>query len=102
MSEFPAVDRVREDLRADLMRAARAHPRTRSRRRRRLLVLSIAALVATPASLAAAGVFDPAEVTYECPDSQPRNAVAGAPVEGPGQPAQVAPEPEGPAPSNGC
>ncbi len=104
-SRFPAIDRLREELRADLMRAAQANPRARSRRRRRLLAVAVAALLATPASLAVAGVFDSPEVAYECPAAQQvngRDAVAGAPAEGPGQPARVAPEPERPAPDNPC
>ena len=104
-TRFPAVDRLRSQLRADLMRAARANPHARSRRRRRLLVVAVAALVATPASLAAAGVFDSPEVAYECPEAQQldaRDAVAGAPAEGPGQPERVAPEPKRPAPENPC
>jgi hypothetical protein len=103
-ARFPAVDRLREELRADLMRAARGNPRARSRRRR-LLVLAVAAVLATPASLAAAGVFDSNGVDYECPEAQPintRGAVVGAPAEGPGQPQQVAPEPARPAPDNPC
>ena len=104
-TRFPAVDRLRAQLRADLMRAAQANPHARSRRRRRLLVVAVAALLATPASLAAAGVFDSHEVAYECPEAQQqvgRDAVAGAPAEGPGQPERVAPEPERPAPENPC
>jgi hypothetical protein len=104
-TRFPAVDRLRAQLRADLMRAAQANPHARSRRRRRLLVVAVAAVVATPASLAAAGVFDSPEVAYECPEVQQlnaRDAVAGAPAEGPGQPERVAPEPERPAPESPC
>ena len=62
-------------------------------------------LLATPASLAAAGVFDSPDVAYECPEAQQlnaRDAVAGAPAEGPGRPERVAPEPERPAPENPC
>jgi hypothetical protein len=104
-TRFPAVDRLRAQLRADLIRAAQANPRARSRRRRRLLVAAVAALLATPASLAAAGVFDSPEVAYECPEAQQlnaRDAVAGAPAQGPGRPARVAPEPERPAPESPC
>jgi len=104
-TRFPAVDRLQAELRADLMRAARANPHARPRRRRRLVVVAVAALVATPASLAAAGVFDSPEVAYECPEAQQlnvRDAVAGAPAEGPGQPQRVAPEPARPAPENPC
>jgi hypothetical protein len=104
-TRFPAVDRLRAQLRADLMRAARANPHARSRRPRRLVVVAVAALLATPASLAAAGVFDSPEVAYECPEARQlnaRDAVAGAPAEGPGQPERVAPEPERPAPENPC
>ena len=103
-ARFPAVDRLRQELRADLMRAARANPHARSRRRR-LLVVAVAALLATPASLAAAGAFDSDGVDYECPEAQQlngRGAVVGAPAEGPGQPQQVAPEPARPAPDNPC
>jgi hypothetical protein len=104
-SRFPAVARLREELRADLMGAVRANPHARSRRRRRLLVVAVTALLATPASLAAAGVFDSSGVEYECPAAQPpdgRGAVVGAPAEGPGQPARVEPEPERSAPANPC
>ena len=104
-TRFPAVDRLRAELRADLMRAARAHPHARSPRRRRWLAVAVAAVLATPASLAAAGVFDSPEVAYECPEAQQlsgRDAVAGAPVEGPGRPERAAPEPERPAPENPC
>jgi hypothetical protein len=104
-TRFPAVDRLRAQLRADLMRAAQANPHARSRRRRRLLVVAVAALLATPASLAAAGAFDSDGVDYECPEAQQlngRGAVVGAPAEGPGQPQQVAPEPARPAPDNPC
>ena len=61
-TRFPAVDRLQAQLRADLMRAARANPHARSRRRRRLLVVAVSVLLATPASLAAAGVFDSPDV----------------------------------------
>ena len=104
-TRFPAVDRLQAQLRADLMRAARANPHARSRRRRRLLVVAVSVLLATPASLAAAGVFDSPDVAYECPEAQQlnaRDAVAGAPAEGPGRPERVAPEPERPAPENPC
>jgi len=104
-TRFPAIDRLRAQLRADLMHAAQANPRARSRRRRRLVAVAVAALLATPASLAVAGVFDSPEVAYECPEAQQVNgpgAVAGAPVEGPGKPAQVAPEPTRPAPDDPC
>jgi len=104
-TRFPAIDRLRAQLRADLMRAAEANPHARPRRRRRLLAVAVAAMLATPASLAAAGVFDSPEVAYECPAAQQlngRDGVAGAPVEGPGQPQRVAPEPERPAPENPC
>jgi hypothetical protein len=102
-ARFPAVDRLRQELRADLMRAARAKPRARSRRRR-LLVVAVAALMATPASLAAAGAFDSDRVDYECPEARKlngRDAVVGAPVQGPGKP-RVTPEPARPAPNNPC
>ena len=103
-ARYPAVDRLRQELRADLMRAARANPHARSRRRR-LIVLAVAAALATPASLAAAGAFDSDRVDYECPEARQldgRGAVAGAPAEGPGRPQQVAPEPARPAPDNPC
>jgi hypothetical protein len=67
--------------------------------------VAVAALLATPASLAAAGAFDSGGVDYECPEARQLTgpgAVAGAPVEGPGQPRQVAPEPARPAPDNPC
>jgi hypothetical protein len=103
-TRFPAVDRLRAQLRADLMRAARANPRARPRRRR-VLVVAVAALLAAPASLAAAGVFDSPKVTYECRAAQQQvgpDAVAGAPAEGPGQPERVTPEPVRPAPEKPC
>jgi hypothetical protein len=100
--EFPAVDRVAEELRVDLLRAARAHAAARPRLlSRRGIIGSIVAvaLVGTPASLAGAGVFDPepALISYECIDAkaelEPLNPVTGVPTEGPAAPVAVTMEP---------
>jgi len=95
-TRFPAVDRLRETLRADLMRAARTNPRAGSRffRRRRVMAVVVVLLALIPAALAGAGVFDsPADVEYECPEAEKQHedskVVVGAPVEGPDAPGSV-------------
>jgi hypothetical protein len=93
-TRFPAVDRLRETLRADLMRAARTNPRARSRfRRRRLIAVFVVLLAIVPAALAGAGVFDSADVEYECSKAEKQHedsrVVVGAPVEGPDAPGSV-------------
>jgi hypothetical protein len=107
-TRFPAVDRLRETLRADLMRAARtnARPRFRFFRRRRVIAVVVVLLAVIPAALAGAGVFDsPDNIEYECPEAEKQHegskVVVGAPVEGPGAPGSV--EPEGPTqPEDPC
>ena len=95
-TRFPAVDRLRETLRADLMRAVRTNHRAQSRffRRRRMIAVVVVLLVLIPAALAAAGVFDSsADVEYECSEAEKQHddskVVVGAPVEGPGAPGSV-------------
>jgi hypothetical protein len=83
--QFPAVEQLRDALRANLLRAVRAHPGTRSRlsRRQRVGVLAAIGLVAVPGGMAVAAVFDSPEVEYECPNAEPpRDAEvrAGVPV----------------------
>lgn len=99
-TRFPAVDRLREELRTDLMRAVRANPRARSRffRRRGVVAIAAVSLLATPAALAGAGVFDSAsDIEYECAEAEQLHegseVVPGAPpVEGPDAPDSVAQE----------
>ena len=88
-TRFPAVDQLRETLRADLMRAARENPRYRLPffRPRRLIAVVVVLLAVVPAALAGAGVFDSHDdVEYECPEAEKRHEdskiVVGAPVEG--------------------
>ncbi len=102
VTRFPAVDRLRETLRADLMRAARTNPRARSRffRRRRVIAVVVVLLAVIPAALAGAGVFDSsADVEYECPEAEKQHedskVVVGAPVEGPDAPESVVQEERG-------
>jgi hypothetical protein len=108
-NRFPAVNRLRETLRADLMRAARtnAHTQPRFFRRRRVIAVVVVLLAVTPAALAGAGVFDdsPAEVEYECPEAAKEHEGSkvrvGEPAEGPGAPVSVEHEPPG-QPENPC
>ena len=84
--QFPAVEQLRDELRANLLRAVRAHPGSRSRlsRRQRVGVFAAIAVVAVPGGMAVAGVFDSPEVEYECPSAEPpRDAEvrAGVPVD---------------------
>ncbi len=84
--QFPAVEQLRDSLRADLLRAVRAHPGTRSRlsRRQRVGVLAAIGLVAVPAGMAVADVLDSPEVEYECPRAAPppdAEVAAGVPVD---------------------
>ena len=101
-TRFPAVDRLRETLRADLMSAARTNPRARSRffRRRRVMAVVVVLLAVTPAALAGAGVFDsPADAEYECSEAKKQHEeskiVVGAPAEGPDAPESVVQEEPG-------
>jgi hypothetical protein len=84
--QFPALEQLRDDLRANLLRVIRAHPRTRSRlsRRQRVGVLAATGLLVVPGGMAVAGVFDSPDVEYECPSAEPpRDAEvrAGVPVD---------------------
>ena len=95
-TRFPAVDRLRETLRADLMRAARTNPSPRPRffRRRRVIAVVVVLLALIPAALAGAGVFDShPDVKYECPEAEKQHddskLVVGAPVKGPDAPDSV-------------
>lgn len=100
--QFPAVERLRDELRADLLRAVRANPGARSRlsRRQRVGALAAVAVLAVPGGLAAAGAFDSAEIEYECPAAElPQTPELGVPVEGGGS---VAVEPPGAVPENPC
>lgn len=108
-ARFPAVDRLREELRADLMRAARANPRARSRffRRRGIVAVAVVSLVAAPAALAGAGVFgSSAEVEYECAEAEELHEDSevqpGAPAEGPEAPGPVVQEEPTRAPEHPC
>jgi hypothetical protein len=101
-SQFPAVDRLRETMHADLMRAARTNPRARLPffRGRRLMAVVVVVLAITPAALVGAGVFDsPDEVEYECAKAEREHkgskVVVGAPVEGPDAPKSVVQEKSG-------
>jgi hypothetical protein len=88
--QFPAVGRLRTELRADLVRAARAHPGVRSRlfRRRPVAALAVVAVMAAPAGLAGAGVFSSSGIEYECRAAeklhQGSEIEVGVPAEGPG------------------
>ena len=84
--QFPAVEQLRDDLRANLLSAVRAHAGARFRlsRRQRVGALAAIAVVAIPGGMAVAGVFDSADVDYECPSAEPpRDAEvrAGVPVD---------------------
>jgi hypothetical protein len=102
--EFPAIDQLRDDLRANLLCAVRANPGARSRlsRRQRVGALAAVAVFAVPGSWAVAGAFDSPEVEYECPSAAPpRDAEveAGVPVDGGGS---VVEESPGVVPENPC
>jgi hypothetical protein len=112
---FPAVAQIRDALRADLMRAARANPGMRSRLigRRRLAMLTAAALVVAPAGLAGAGAFDSsdARLEFECPAAKKlfeklhgpvADVVLGAPAEGPGAVDAAIEDPSETSPENPC
>jgi hypothetical protein len=106
-TRFPAVDRLREELRADLMRAARANPRPRFFRRRGVVAVAVVSLVAAPAALAGAGVFgSSADVEYECAEAEELHEdaelVLGAPAEGPDAPESVVQEEPTRAPEDPC
>jgi hypothetical protein len=102
--QFPAVEQLRGELRANMLRAAEANPGARPRlsRRRRVGALAAVALLALPGGLAVAGAFDSPEVEYECPAAEPppgTEVEAGVPVGGGGT---VAEEPPGAVPANPC
>ena len=106
---FPAVERLRDELRADLLRAARANPRVRPPFFRRRAVLAVAAvsLVAAPAALAGAGVFgSSADIEYECAEAEKLHEdselALGPPVDGPGAPESVVDEERAAPPDNPC
>jgi hypothetical protein len=94
--EFPAVEQLRDDLRANLLCAVRANPGARSRlsRRQRVGALAAVAGLAVPGGWAVAGAFDSPEVEYECPSAKPpRDAEveAGAPVDSGGSVVEESP-----------
>jgi hypothetical protein len=102
--QFPAVEQLRDDLRANLLRAVRANPGARSRlsRRQRVGVLAAIGLVAVPGGMAVAGVFDSPDVNHECPSAAPpRDAEvrAGVPVD---SATPVVEETPGSAPESPC
>jgi hypothetical protein len=108
-TRFPAVERLRDELRADLLHAARANPRVRPPffRRRAVLAVGVLSLVATPAALAGAGVFDSsADIEYECAEAEKlledSELALGPPVEGPGAPGSVVEEERAAPPANPC
>ena len=106
-TRFPAVDRLREELRADLMRAARANPRARFFRRRGVVAVAVVSLVAAPAALAGAGVFgSSADIEYECAAAEELHedseVVLGAPAEGPDAPKSVVAEEPTRTPEDPC
>ncbi|MGH2698189.1 MAG: hypothetical protein ACRDJL_03180, partial [Actinomycetota bacterium] len=102
-----AMDRLRAKLRSELLRAARAHSRARTRRLRRLRLAALAAaLTAATAGLAVAAVGPGADVDYECPAAERQHEGSeievGPPVVGPGAPETVEPEEPGVNPGNPC
>ncbi|HWM09396.1 MAG TPA: hypothetical protein VNO82_08625 [Solirubrobacteraceae bacterium] len=103
-ARHPVVDRLKGQLRDDLMRAVAESGRRPSRRiRRRVVAAAVMAVVAMPAGLAAAGVFQSPDVEFECPQAAEPTAepsVALAPAEGPDG-VDPAIEPDGP-PANPC
>jgi hypothetical protein len=108
-TRFPAVERLRDELRADLLSAARANPRVRTPffRRRPVLAVAAVSLVAAPAALAGAGVFSSsADIEYECAEAEKLHlnseVVLGAPAEGPGAPESVVEEKPAAPPDNPC
>jgi hypothetical protein len=104
---FSAMDRLGAELRAELLRAARAHSRARARRLRRLRLAALAAaLTAATAGLAVAGVGTGSDVDYECPAAKKQHegsgVEVGAPVVGPGAPESVAEEEPAVNPGDPC
>jgi hypothetical protein len=104
VQQLPAVEQLRDALRADLLRAIRAHPGIRSRlsRRQRVGVLAAVGLVAVPAGMAVAEVLDSPEVDYECPSAEPppgAEVAAGVPVD---SAAPVVEPPSGTSPVSPC
>jgi hypothetical protein len=95
--QFPAVEQLRDEFRANLLRAVRANPGARSRlsRGQRVGALAAVAVLAVPGGLAVAGVFESpeAEIEYECPRAEPppgTEVELGVPVES-GEPVVVEP-----------
>lgn len=108
-TRFPAVETLRDELRDDLLRAARANPHARPPffRRRGALAVAAVTLVAAPAAMAGAGVFgSSADIEYECAEAeklhQDSELMLGAPVEGPGAPKSVVEEKAAAPPDNPC
>ena len=100
--QFPAVEHLRAELRANLLRAAEANPGARPRisRRMRVGALAAVAVLAVPGGLAVGGVFDSTEIEYECPAAElPPGIELGVPVDGSGP---VVVEPPGSVPENPC
>jgi hypothetical protein len=100
--QYPAVERLREDLRANLLRAARGHAGSRIRlsRRQRVGVLAAIGVLVVPGGMAVARALDSPEVEYECPSaSLPGEVRVGVPVN---SFTPVATEPPGPMPENPC
>jgi hypothetical protein len=102
--QYPAVDQLGEALRVNLLRAARAHPQTRTRlsRGQRVGVLAAIGLFAVPGAIAVAAVIDSPQVDYQCRRAQPppdADVRAGVPVD---SVAPIAEEPPGTAPVNPC
>jgi hypothetical protein len=103
--QFPAVEQLRDELRANLLRAVRTNPGGRARlsRGQRVGALAAVAVLAVPGGLAVAGVFESpeAEIEYECPRAEPppgTEVELGVPVDS-GEPVVV--EPPG-MPENPC
>ena len=104
---FSAMDRLGAELGAELLRAARAHSRARTRRLRRLRLAALATgLTAATAGLAVAGVGPGSDVDYECPAAEKphegSDIEVGAPVVGPGAPEAVAQEEPATNPGDPC
>jgi hypothetical protein len=84
--QFPAVEQLRDALRANLLRAVHAHPGARFplSRRQRVGVLATIGVLAVPGGMAVAAVFDSPEVDYECPRAEPpqdAEVATGVPVD---------------------
>jgi hypothetical protein len=100
---FPAVERLHDELRVNLLRAVRAHPHARwsLSRRQRVGVFAVIGLLAVPGGIAAAQLLDSPAVDYQCPRAAPppdAEVRAGVPVGSVTRPAE---EP-GTLPTNPC